>query len=119
MGYAVPGQRGTGIHLRLKARAFAFADDNKRFMFVSLDGGMGSDLINKRVLERLNEKLGKDVYTYVRRNCAFARKYISSVITPFFISYYRIPFPSVELTPTPDLPVSSSTFCTRSLLWAT
>jgi len=66
MGYAVPGQRGTGIHLRLKARAFAFADEDKRFVFVSLDGGMGSDLINMRVLDKLNEKLGKDVYTIVR-----------------------------------------------------
>ena len=117
MGYAVPGQRGTGIHLRLKARAFAFADDNKRFMFVSLDGGMGSDLINKRVLERLNEKLGKDVYTYVRLSCTVSLN--SLVVNPFLISHHRTPFPSVAPTPTPDLPDFSSTSCTRSPLWAT
>lgn len=65
MGYAVPGQRGTGIHQRLKARAFAFADDNKRFVFVSLDGGMGSDLVNMRVIDKLDAALGKGVYTIV------------------------------------------------------
>ena len=65
MGYAVPAQRGTGIHLRLKARAFAFADDNKRFVFVSVDGGMGSDLVNMRVVDKLNAALGAGVYTMV------------------------------------------------------
>jgi hypothetical protein len=67
MGYAVPGQRGTGIHLRLKARAFAFEDENgKRFVFASLDGGMGSDIINQRVVEKLATELGEGVYTLVR-----------------------------------------------------
>ena len=45
MGYALPGQRGTGIHLRLRARTFIFvssSDPNQRFAFVSVDGGMGS-----------------------------------------------------------------------------
>jgi neutral ceramidase len=65
MGYAVPAQRGTGIHLRLKARAFAFADENKRFAFVCVDGGMGSDLVNMRVLDKLDAALGKGVYTMV------------------------------------------------------
>ena len=66
MGYAVPGQRGTGIHLRLKARAYAFEDENKkRFVFVSLDGGMGSDLVNMRVVEKLNAELGEGVYSIV------------------------------------------------------
>ncbi len=63
MGYAVPGQRGSGIHQRLRARAFAFADGAKRNVYVSIDGGMGSDLVNMRVLDVLNERLGKDVYT--------------------------------------------------------
>jgi len=67
MGYAVPAQRGTGIHLRLRARAFAFEDDDtatgKRFCFVSVDGGMGSDLVNLRVVDKLNAELGQDVYT--------------------------------------------------------
>lgn len=69
MGYAVPAQRGTGIHLRLRARAFAFEDEDntdKRFCFVSLDGGMGSDLVNMRVVDRLNTELGQDVYTMVQ-----------------------------------------------------
>ena len=66
MGYAVPGQRGTGIHLRMKARAFAFEDENnKRFVFVSVDGGMGSDLVNMRVMDKLNAALGEGVYTIV------------------------------------------------------
>lgn len=42
MGYAAPAQRGAGIHLRLKARAFAVADEGKNYCFVSVDGGMGS-----------------------------------------------------------------------------
>ncbi|KAJ1416554.1 Neutral/alkaline nonlysosomal ceramidase, partial [Ochromonadaceae sp. CCMP2298] len=63
MGYAVPGQRGTGIHMRLKARAFAFEDEEKRFVFVSVDGGMGSDLVNFRVVEKLNAALGEGVYS--------------------------------------------------------
>jgi hypothetical protein len=65
MGYAVPGQRGQGIHQRLRARAFAFDDGNKHLAFVSVDGGMGSDLVKMRVLERLNAELGEGVYTNV------------------------------------------------------
>jgi neutral ceramidase len=65
MGYAVPGQRGQGIHQRLRARAFAFDDGNKRVAFVSVDGGMGSDLVKMRVLDRLDAALGKGVYTTV------------------------------------------------------
>ena len=65
IGYAVPAQRGTGIHLRLKARAFAFEDESKRFCFVSVDGGMGSDLVNLRVIDKLNQALGVGVYTLV------------------------------------------------------
>lgn len=57
MGYAVPGQRGTGIHQRLRARAFVIADENSRFAYVSVDGGMGSDLVKMRVVDSLNERL--------------------------------------------------------------
>lgn len=71
MGYAVPGQRGQGIHQRLRARAFAFDDGNKHLAFVSVDGGMGSDLVKKRVLERVNAELGEGVYTNV--SLKFAR----------------------------------------------
>lgn len=65
MGYAVPWQRGQGIHQRLRARAFAFDDGNKRVAFVSVDGGMGSDLVKMRVLEKLDAALGQGVYTTV------------------------------------------------------
>jgi neutral ceramidase len=58
MGYALPSQRGSGIHIRLRARAYIFADEKKRFAYVSVDGGMGSDLVNMKVVEKLNEKFG-------------------------------------------------------------
>lgn len=57
MGYAVPGQRGTGIHQRLRARAFVIDDQKKRVAFVSVDGGMCSDLVKKYVITKLEEKL--------------------------------------------------------------
>ena len=67
MGYAVPSQRGSGIHLRLRSRAFIIAEDGdnseNRVVFVSIDGGMGSDLVNMRVLEKLQEKYGNALYT--------------------------------------------------------
>jgi len=63
MGYAVPGQRGTGIQQRLRARAFIMADDVKRVVFVSVDGGMGSDLVKMKVIDSLNDSLGEDLYT--------------------------------------------------------
>ena len=64
MGYALPGQRGSGIHLRLRARAYVFYCDksDKRIAFVNLDGGMGSDLVNTYVVEKLKEELGSDIY---------------------------------------------------------
>ena len=42
MGYANPSQVAGGIHLRMYSRAFVIAepDDSKRFVFVSIDGGM-------------------------------------------------------------------------------
>ena len=65
MGYAVPNQVGGGIHMRLRARAFAFeGDDGKRVMFVSMDGGMGSDLLNIKVIEAVGKALNDDtIYT--------------------------------------------------------
>lgn len=63
MGYAVPGQRGSGIHLRLWARSYVIEDDNKRVAFVSVDGGMASDIVKTKVLEGLDAALGKGVYT--------------------------------------------------------
>lgn len=63
MGYAVPGQRGTGIHQRLRARAFVIADDASSVVYVSADGGMGSDLVKMRVVDAVAEKLGQGIYT--------------------------------------------------------
>lgn len=63
MGYALPSQRGEGIHQRLRARAFYMADDDSRVVFVSLDGGMGSDLVNTKVVERLAERVGVGIFT--------------------------------------------------------
>ncbi len=51
--------------MRLFSRAFVFEDmtTSKHFAFVSADIGMGSDLINYKVIERLNVLLGEGVYT--------------------------------------------------------
>ena len=70
MGYAVPSQRGSGIHIRLRSRAFIFMEgegegEGRRVCFVSVDGGMGSDIVNMRVLDRLQEKYGPDLYNQV------------------------------------------------------
>jgi len=61
MGYAVPSQRGSGIHLRLRSRAFIIVDEEsgKRVCFVSVDGGMGSDLVTMRVVDALQSKYGE------------------------------------------------------------
>ncbi|GMH86661.1 hypothetical protein TrST_g13926 [Triparma strigata] len=66
MGYAVPNQIGRGIHMRLHARAYVVVDDDdSRIAFVSIDGGMGSDLLNLKVLDKLSEALGDDsIYSY-------------------------------------------------------
>eukprot|EP01035_Chromulina_nebulosa_P019096 gene19096-24924_t len=39
MGYAVPGQRGSGIHQRLRARSYIIENDDERVVFVSIDCG--------------------------------------------------------------------------------
>ena len=66
MGYALPGQRGTGIHLRMRARAFVIqesGDKQDKVAYVSIDGGMASDLVKMRVLDQLADKFGKGVFT--------------------------------------------------------
>ena len=56
MGYANPAQVAGGIHTRLFARAFIFADEDseevggKRICYVSADIGMGSDLLTQKVI---------------------------------------------------------------------
>ncbi|XP_072038922.1 uncharacterized protein [Amphiura filiformis] len=64
MGYANPGQVTGGIHLRMYARAFVIAepDDSKRFVFVSIDGGMQGQGVTLEVVKQLKAKFG-DRYT--------------------------------------------------------
>jgi neutral ceramidase len=64
MGYADPAQVAGGIHQRLFARAFVFDDGIKKFAYVSADIGMGSDLLNQKVVERLEDLVGPGVYGY-------------------------------------------------------
>ena len=69
MGYAMPGQRGQGIHLRLRARSYAIGDGDKTIAFVSVDGGMASDLVKAKVVEELERQLGPGVFTMVYCIC--------------------------------------------------
>ncbi|KAL6614881.1 hypothetical protein ACP70R_037151 [Stipagrostis hirtigluma subsp. patula] len=62
MGYANAEQIASGIHFRLKARAFVVAEpDGKRVVFVNLDACMASQLVTIKVLERLKARYG-DLY---------------------------------------------------------
>lgn len=57
MGYANAEQIASGIHFRLKARAFIVAEPNgKRVVFVNLDACMASHLVTIKVLERLKAR---------------------------------------------------------------
>jgi neutral ceramidase len=62
MGYANPGQRGEGIHMRLRARSFAVSEDDgsKMVIYVNVDGGMASDLVTMKVVEEVNKELGEN-----------------------------------------------------------
>lgn len=64
MGYAQAKQVGAGIHTRQHARAMVAVDTdtNKRFAFVSVDAGMGSTVVKRRVVEELAKK-GLGIYT--------------------------------------------------------
>ena len=61
MGYANAEQVASGIHFRLKARAFIVAEPEpggtgKRAVFVNLDACMASQLVTVKVLERLKAR---------------------------------------------------------------
>lgn len=66
MGYANPSQVASGLHQRLRARAFvAFEKESgKRFAFVSLDAGMGGHALKNRVVEKLQSLFGKATYSH-------------------------------------------------------
>lgn len=57
MGYANTEQIASGIHFRLRARAFIVAEPKgKRVVFVNLDACMASQLVTIKVLERLKAR---------------------------------------------------------------
>ncbi|KAK2641812.1 hypothetical protein Ddye_023575 [Dipteronia dyeriana] len=63
MGYANMEQIASGVHFRLRARAFIVADpQGERVVFVNLDACMASQLVTIKVLERLKARYG-DLYT--------------------------------------------------------
>lgn len=64
MGYAMPTQITHGIHFRQWARAFIFADAQKksRVVFVNIDACMTTQAMKIQVVKRLKAKYG-DLYT--------------------------------------------------------
>ncbi|KFK25279.1 hypothetical protein AALP_AA8G091200 [Arabis alpina] len=64
MGYANSDQIVSGIHFRLRARAFIVADPqgNDRLAFVNIDACMASQIVTLKVLDRLKERY-EGVYT--------------------------------------------------------
>ncbi|EYU38451.1 hypothetical protein MIMGU_mgv1a001702mg [Erythranthe guttata] len=63
MGYANTEQTASGVHFRLRARAFIVAEPKgNRVVFVNLDACMASQLVTIKVLERLKTRYG-DLYT--------------------------------------------------------
>lgn len=57
MGYANTEQVTSGIHFRLRARAFIVAEpQGKRVVFVNLDACMASQLVTVKVIERLKTR---------------------------------------------------------------
>lgn len=59
MGYAKMSQDASGIHFRLRSRAFIIEDQNKkRVVYVSIDAGMIDQGITLEVARQLNEKYG-------------------------------------------------------------
>ncbi|KAL3624008.1 Neutral ceramidase 1 [Castilleja foliolosa] len=63
MGYANMEQITSGVHFRLRARAFIVAErQGPRFVFVNLDACMASQLVKIKVLERLKARYG-DLYS--------------------------------------------------------
>ncbi|CAJ1960275.1 unnamed protein product [Sphenostylis stenocarpa] len=63
MGYANTGQIASGIHFRLRARAFIVAEPkSNRVVFVNLDACMASQIVKIKLIERLKARYG-DLYT--------------------------------------------------------
>lgn len=59
MGYANMEQIASGIHFRLRARAFIAAEPGgSRVVFVNLDACMASQIVTIKVIERLKSRCG-------------------------------------------------------------
>ena len=74
MGYANSDQTASGIHFRLRSRAFIVAEpQGNRVVFVNLDACMGSQLVTLKVLERLKARyfFSSVIITIVRYLLAF------------------------------------------------
>ena len=57
MGYANTKQIASGIHFRLRSRAFIVAEEKgKRVVFVNLDACMASQIVTIKVIERLKAR---------------------------------------------------------------
>lgn len=66
MGYANSGQTASGIHIRLRSRAFIVAEpQGNRVVFVNLDACMASQLVTIKVLERLKARYFSQCSYYV------------------------------------------------------
>lgn len=53
MGFAVGEQKTSGIHTRLRSRAYIVGDANKRVVFVSADLGMMFQMVKLKVAEKI------------------------------------------------------------------
>jgi neutral ceramidase len=70
MGYANSDQIASGIHFRLRARAFIVAEpQGNRVVFVNLDACMASQIVTIKVLERLKARYGE---LYTEKNVAIS-----------------------------------------------
>ncbi|CAK9164260.1 unnamed protein product [Ilex paraguariensis] len=70
MGYAIMDQIASGIHFRLRARAFIVAEpQGERVVFVNLDACMASQLVTIKLLERLKARYGN---LYTEKNVAIS-----------------------------------------------
>ena len=65
MGYVKAGQNTSGIHLRLRSRAFVIASpcNGKRAVFVSADLGMLFQAVKQQVVRKLRERYGDALYS--------------------------------------------------------
>lgn len=81
MGYANPAQIANGLHQRLYARSFIVDDGKSRVCFVTVDSGMGSQIIKLEVIKKLKEKFGE---TYNERNVVISGTHSHSGPAGFF-----------------------------------